>query len=239
MFLECGAKWELIYVRGLRRPPSLRMALGTAGHAAAEKDLTQKIDSHVDLELDAVLDAFADSYNKEAADSPDDNKGTWASYKDSGIAAMQVWHKDVAPTVQPTMVEEPVQFTINDIPYNGTVDLVDDKDRVRDWKFVGRKPGKGDQKYVLNMTGYAIGYRQKTGLIESGVILDHIVRTKTPYYFPVESTSPVPDESIIAFADIVEQAYGTIQKGAFAPNGIRNGTCSYCPFRGQECVYTR
>lgn len=239
MFLECGALWELVYVRGLRRPPSLKMALGTAGHAAAELDLTQKMDTKEDLPEEAVLDAFRDSFLAESNLSEEipEKQETKGIMLDSGIASMKVWHKDVAPTVQPTMVEEPVQFTINDIPYAGTIDLVDDQDRVRDWKFVGRKPGK-DQKYVLNMTGYAIGFREKTGRVETGVILDHIVRTKEPYHYPI-SGEPVPDQSIIAFADIVETAYSSINVGSFPPTGIRSGRCSYCPFRGKECVYTR
>ena len=240
-FLECAALWELTYVRSLKRPPSLKMALGTSGHAAAEVDLTQKITTHRDLPEDIILDAFRDSFVKESHDSPElpAKKETKAVFLDSGIAAMKVWHKDVAPTVQPTMVEEPVQFRINSIPYSGTIDLVDDQERVRDWKFVGKKPSPRDQKYVLNMTGYAIGYREKTGLVEKGVILDHIVRTQQPYHFPVESKTPVPDESIFAFADIIKTSHDAIQAGSFPPTGIRSGRCSYCPFRGQECRYTR
>lgn len=240
-FLECASLWELLYVRGLRRPPSLKMALGIAGHAAAEVDLKQKITSGRDLPRDEVLDAFRDSFVENSRDSDEfpARKETRHVYLDSGVAAMLVWHKDVAPTVDPVMVEEPVQYTINGVNYSGTIDLVDRKKRVRDWKFVGRKPSPTDQKYVLNMTGYAVGYRYKTGEIESGVVLDHIVRTQTPYHFPVSSDTPVPDQSIQSFAAIVEESYGAIQRGSFPPTGIRSGRCSYCPFRGKECVYTR
>ena len=126
-YLRCARQWELAYVQRLKRPPSLKMALGTAGHFAAEVDLKQKIETHQDLPLDMVLDAFRDSWDKETIDSPEvpDKKETKPLMLDSGIAAMKVWHAEVAPDVDPIMVEEPIQFTINDIPWSGTVDLVD------------------------------------------------------------------------------------------------------------------
>lgn len=242
-FLRCGRQWELAYVYRLKRPPSLKMALGTAGHAAAEIDMRQKMTSGTDLPLDEVLDAFRDAFAEETVDSPEvpEKKETKPLMLDSGVEAMKVWHKDVAPTVTPIMVEEPVQFSIATgdgpvRPYSGTVDLVDDTEKIRDWKFVGKKPDPHSGEYVLNMTGYAIGYRKLTGKLESGVQLDHIVRTKTPYHFPIGDDKPVPDESIVAFADIVESVGGSIDKGAFPPTGLKSGACSWCGYK-RECGY--
>lgn len=214
------------------------MALGTAGHFAAEVDLTQKIKTHEDLPLDVVLDAFSESWDKETVDSPEvpEKKETKPLMHASGIAAMKIWHATVAPDVDPIMVEEPIQFAINGIPWTGTVDLVDRPEKVRDWKFVGKKPDARSQDYVLNMVGYAIGYRQKTGRLETGVVLDHIVRTKEPYHFQVKSDGPVPDESIMSFAGIVESVHGSIQAGSFPPTGLKSGACSWCGFK-RECGY--
>lgn len=245
-YLRCGRQWELAYVQRIKRPPSLKMALGTAGHYAAEVDFTQKIESREDLPLDMVLDAFSDSFNKETVDSPEvpAKKETKPLMHASGIEAMKVWHKDIAPTIQPAMVEQPVQFMLStsvrggeetNIPWTGTVDLVDEDVLVRDWKFVGKKPDPRNGDYVLNMVGYAIGYRELTGGLENGVVLDHVVRTKTPYHFKVESAT-VKDESIIAFAGIAESVYNSIGAGSFPPTGLKSGACSWCGFK-RECGY--
>ena len=86
------------------------------------------------------------------------------------------------------------------------------------------------------MVGYAIGYRHLTGGLETGIVLDHIVRTKTPYHFQVKSDGPVPDESIFSFAGIVESVHDSIQAGSFPPTGLKSGACSWCGFK-RECGY--
>lgn len=245
-YLRCARQWELAYVQRMNRPPSLKMALGTAGHWAAEVDLRPKIETREDLPLDVVLDAFRDSFVKETVDSPEvpDKKETRPLMLDSGIEAMKVWHGQVAPTIQPIMIEEPVQFMLTvssrqgetNIPWTGTVDCVDEGIIVRDWKFVGKKPDPRSGDYILNMVGYTIGYRELTGGLENGFVLDHVVRTKTPYHFPVIQEGPVPDESIMSFAGIAESVYNSIGAGSFPPTGLKSGACSWCGYK-RECGY--
>jgi hypothetical protein len=239
-FLRCGRQWELAYVQRLKRPPSLKMARGTAGHSAAEIDMRHKLETGEDLPLDAVLDAYRDAFVEETADSPEnpDKKETKPLFLETGLKGITVWREKVAPTIDPEYVEEPVQFTVNGIPYSGTLDLADKERKVRDWKFVGKKPDERSQDYVVNMVGYIIGYRQKTGMLEQGVVLDHLVLTKDPYHFPVVSEGPTPDESIFAFAGIVGSVHDSITKGAFPPTGLKSGACSWCGYKA-ECGYYR
>lgn len=228
-FLRCPKQWEYAYVYKYRRPPALRMVAGTAGHKAAEVHMLGKIETHADGPLDVALDAFSDTFDEEVklADDPDKDK---AEAKDKAIKSIKFWHKDVAPTIQPAMIEQQISYVINGIPYTGTIDLVDAENRVRDWKFTGKTPSSADA-YILNMVGYAIGYRQMTGDVESQVVLDHIVGLKTPKYVPIRSDGPVKDESILAFADIVETANRSIQAGIFPANGLKSGACSWCGYR--------
>ena len=200
--------------------------------------MRQKVASGQDLPLEEVLETFRDEFVKEAEDSPENpaKKETRPLMLDSGVAAMTVWHHDVAPAIDPEYVEEPVQFTINGLPYSGTIDLATKQRRIKDWKFTGKKPDPRDQSYVVNMVGYVIGYRRKTGQLETGVDLDYVVRTKTPYHFPVSSEGPTPDESIVSFAGIVESVHDSISKGAFPPTGLKSGACSWCGFT-DECGY--
>ena len=226
---------EFAYVYRYKRPPNLKMVKGTAGHKAAEVHMIAKLATPFGMEdgpLDVALDAYSDSFDEEAVEAteePDKNL-TKAKVKDKGIGEVKFWHKEVAPTITPALMEQPISFTINNIPWTGTIDLVDAERRVRDWKFTGRTPSSADS-YILNMVGYAIGYRNLTGEIESQIVLDHIVGLKKPTYVAIRSEGPVSDQSIRAFADIVETANRSIQAGIFPANGLKSGACSWCGFR--------
>jgi CRISPR/Cas system-associated exonuclease Cas4 (RecB family) len=127
------------------------------------------------------------------------------------------------------MVEEPVRFEVNGIPYSGTIDLVDDKRRVRDWKTASRKPATGTS-HLLQMTGYALAYRQRTGLTESEIVLDYLIRTKEPQYLPIASGGPIDGGTIVKFAKVIEDVVAQVEAGRFLPNGLTNNACSWCGY---------
>jgi hypothetical protein len=232
-FLRCAKQWEFAYVYRFKRPPNLKMVKGTAGHKAAEVHMLAKLDTPfgmIDGPLDVALDAFSDSFDEEAKEAYEEPGMTKVIAKNNGIREVKFWHKEVAPTIQPAMMEQPISFRINGIPWTGTIDLVDAERRVRDWKFTGKTPSSADA-YILNMVGYAIGYRDLTGEIESQVVLDHIVGLVKPKYVAIRSDGPVSDQSIVAFADIVETANRSIQAGIFPANGLKSGACSWCGYR--------
>jgi len=227
-FLRCGRQWYYAYVAEIKSPPSVRQVLGVAAHSAIEANMLQKLDSYLDLPTEAVEDVFAGEYDRLVGDveTPEEDIGR---AKDSGIALIHKHHSEVAPRIQPIWVEEPVQFAVNGIPYSGMIDVVDDHHRVRDWKTTTRRPS--GQNYLLNMIGYALAYRQRTGETESEVVLDYLVRTKVPQYIPIASGGPVDGKAVVNFASVVTEVAETIQAGNFAPNGLVNGACSWCGYK--------
>jgi putative RecB family exonuclease len=230
-FLRCGLQWELAYVRRIRRPPNIRQVLGIAAHAAVEKNMIQKIVTHADIETEDVLDEFSDEFDRSVSEVEDDDEDRGQA-KDAGIAIVTKYHHAVAPKIQPVMVEEVVEFNLNGIPYSGYIDLVDDRRRVRDLKTTVRRPA--DDMYFLATTGYALGYRQKTGERESDIVLDVMIRRATGRadYLPLSSGGPVNDANINAFTTIVEHVNAAIAAGIFVPNGRTSpGVCNWCGYR--------
>ena len=217
------------------------LVLGSAAHVAVETNFRQKMDTGIDLPLPDVQDAFSDAFDRLVTDvEPDpeeDEKETPAQGKDSGIALVGEYQRKVAPKVQPVLVEEQVQFRINNIPFSGYIDLVDQKRQVRDLKTVRKKPSRND--YLLAMIGYAIGFRQKTGETESNVVLDYMVRTQKPYHHPVPSEGPVPDYAISEFAKIVTDVATAVSRGTFLPTGLTNNACSWCGYKAICSAYQR
>ena len=231
-FLRCGQQWYYAYMEGIKSPPSIRRAIGVAAHRSLEVDLAQKIDSGTDLPVDDLLDAFRDTYEVETYGwEPDNDDETPEKGEKSGLQLVRHAHEAVLPPIQPVLVEEPVQFRVGGIPYSGIIDLADSKGRVMDWKTTKRRPTNTAGLQVLQMTGYAVGYRQLTGERESEVVLQHLVRTQVPQHIPVASGGPVTKHAINVFAQTVATVHQQIQAGRFLPNGLVSGACSWCGYK--------
>ena len=222
-FLRCGHQWYLAYVVQVKSPPNIRMALGTAAHSAVEHNMVQKIETKTDVSVDEMVDVFSDNFDRIVEDV-EEPIGT---AKDDGVGLVRLHRRQVSPLIQPVWVEEAGQLTIDDIPYAWTVDLVDDKGRIRDTKTKMRRPTL--EEHMLQMTGYALGYRQRTGLIEEDVIIDGLVRTKVPQYVPLHG-GVVSDHRVRAFAETIRSIGSAIESGNFPPNGLSNGACNWCGY---------
>lgn len=240
-YLRCGRQWFFAYVAGIKSPPSLKAVRGIAVHAAVETNMRQKVTSQVDLPLSDVLDAYDTSWTQETANGfrkdPDQEPG---EIKDAGVSLLKVYQRDVAPKIQPDIVEKPIQFQIDGQPFSGQIDLgryvpvnlYGDPDlrlEIRDTKTTGRAPDPSS--YMLNMTGYAIAARQEEGREEADTVFDYLVATKQPYYREIRLGRPITDEHIRKFAQIVGDVSSSIQAGRFVPNGLISGACRWCGYR--------
>jgi hypothetical protein len=240
-FLRCGSQWYYAYVQGVKAPPSLRAIRGIAAHAAVEVDMRQKIKSRVDIPVADMLDAYDESWNEETQDGfATQNDEKPGEVKDKGYELVRLYHTEVAPKIQPTLVEEPIQFSINGQAYSGQIDIAEMVEPdlwgppekrlvIRDTKTTGRSPVDGS--YLLNMTGYAIAQRQRTGQIEADTVLDYLVALKEPKYKEIRMGGPVTDAQIAQFATVVGSVADSINAGRFVPNGLINGACGWCGFR--------
>lgn len=204
--------------------------------------MRQKMDTRVDLPVSDMLDAYDTSWGQVTADgysiTGDEKPG---EVKDKGYELVRLYHKEVAPRIQPVMVEEPIQFAINGQAYSGQIDLghlveveqvwgpPEEKLVIRDTKTTGRTPA--EDAYLLNMTGYAIAQRQKTGLIEADTVLDYLVALKEPKYKEIRMGGPVSDAQIAQFAAVVGSVADAIKAERYVPNGLINGACGWCGFR--------
>src|SRR5574343_522573 len=138
-FLRCPRQWYHAYIERRRRPPSLKMARGIAGHTAIENDLKTYLEVGEHQPREMVVQTFVDEFDKVTIETEADNKEK-GELKDGGVRAVGHWSTRVAPSVDPVLVEQNGQFVINDVHYDWTADLKDRDGKVRDWKFSGRKP---------------------------------------------------------------------------------------------------
>lgn len=235
-YLRCQQQWYYAYVMNIKSPPNVAQLVGIAAHTAVETNMAQKITSKVDLPVSDVLDAFSTAYDEQVPDIEDDAEDPGKA-KDSGVDIVRLYHTAVAPPIQPVLVEEQIQFAVNGIPYSTVLDLVEERvdpvmlepySVLRDLKTTKSTPTAG--KYALQMTGYAVALKHKTGQTNADVIIDVMVRTKTPKYVPIQAGDLAEGPAVAEFAGIVLKVHQQIMGGGFIPTGITNNACSWCGY---------
>jgi hypothetical protein len=153
-----------------------------------------------------------------------------------------LFRSDVLPTYgTPVLVEAAFELDVEGITYTGFIDSVDKQNDplgamwgaqgyrvvLRDLKTTKSRPRKG--KFRDNMTGYHLGARE-LGHEPDRWLLDYLVRTKTPYYWPEEQDVPDDDEIDIWAAKVVN-VHAQIEEGDWEATGIGTYVCNYCPFK--------
>lgn len=216
-YQACHLQWWFTYVLLAEGEQSEAQATGIAVHDAAEKMLRGSWD-------------FAAFWATETAS------------RTVGDLA-EVFHRDILPTYRnPVLIEASFQITVNDIPFSGILDAVDEQDVpwgfaliLRDLKTTGSRPSPG--KYRFAMTGYWLGAAD-LGYPPDAAQLDYIVRTKNPYYWP-EVVDPIDDADIAVFAATLEAVADGVERSDFEATGLGTWACKSCGHRAICGPYQR
>lgn len=208
-YQQCSLRWWFAYVAAMESEPTEAMTFGISVHDAAEQILRGTLPP----------DGFD-------AMPPIDG-------------AMKVFANNILPTYgTPILIEEPFQIEVNGIPFSGVIDSLDQHilDHVigdpvmtilRDLKTTGSRPSAG--KYRFNMIGYWLG-AMDLGHHVDRIMLDYIVRTKTPYYWPEVQPNPTQDE-IDLWAAELENVANRAARELYAPDGLyKRGACKSCDY---------
>jgi putative RecB family exonuclease len=221
MFLRCPRQYEYRYVHGLKVPPSGAMVQSRAWHQTVEFNYRQKIHSDCDLALGEMQEFFVSQFDaalasEEVALEPGEKPG---KLKDQGTAIVAAHHKAIAPAVRPLLVEE--KFTVDlgeDFPFDltGVWDLVERDGTIADNKAYGKMPQQEDLDKDLQFTIYALGFRATRGVIEPGLRMDAIVKTRNPRAVQLHTSRTNGDCRWLL--NLIEQAGKAIASGIFYPN---------------------
>ena len=231
----CHYRWYLQYIESQQGEQSVAAAVGQSVHYAIEQHYkAQMLDEPL---TPAILEGMYDfAYLFETSgiadpELPVDKARTW------GRRALTTYLEDVAPTVEPTLVEQGGLISVNDILVSGHLDVADKKRVVHDTKIKGSKP-RDPRRYLRAFTIYALLYRDRMEQLESDVQLDVIIRLKRdrPYHVPYNYGGPVSPHDVAIFAASLERIANGIEQGDFRPTGLEENECRYCPVR-TVCAY--
>jgi len=235
MFLRCQYQWYLRYVEGLKVPPKAALVVGLAFHKGEEVNFTQKIDTGEDLPLDDVMDAYDTEFEQRAEEVEEweEDKG---KVKDEGYKLLECYHKELAPTVQPLLVEDWVEEKLDSgIILYGKRDVVTENLAVIDLKTANRKPSQISLDYQLQLELYAI-----QGDIEKAFV-HYAIKTKKPQTLVLEHELPKEPRLLKVVSSVAKAIKEALRTGNFIPNGLGHSwACQYCGYREKGlCPYVQ
>lgn len=247
MYLRCGEQWRRRYVCREVIPPGIALVKGGAVHQAAEVNFGQKVESRSDLPAKVLCEAAVEhveaTVRKDGLFLTPEEESIGAQAivgraKDSAVALTNLYARDIAPRVQPIMVEEFVRIPIPRCSHDllGRLDVVDDQDQVVDLKTSSRRKTQEDVDRSDQLTFYdaAVEYRLERKC--RGVRLEVMVETKVPTVQTLRSERTRRDRDVLLGK--INSMIAGIQASVFLPAAAGSWCCSprFCGY-WHSCPY--
>jgi hypothetical protein len=170
---KCGEQFRRRYIEYEKRPPGIALGRGIGLHETNRTNLRQKIKSNKDLPLSDMKDISRDAYIKAFKDGggvfltkeeiPQKKRLLNEGLEDTH-RFVEVYAKDIAPIIQPSVVEEPFKIKVPelDVDLSGKMDH-EKSDRIDDLKTASKKWSEGQINQELQAVFYSFvkEYRDK------------------------------------------------------------------------------
>jgi RecB family exonuclease len=161
MLRRCPRQFQERYIHGRKERPAEAPVIGTAVHAALERNFEQKIESHEDLPIAALLEWYSDEgFARTCVDEEGRGGGEilWDTDPDRartrGRAMLGEYHNIVSPRVQPTSTEGSFSVDLGaPVPIVGRYD-VERAESVIDVKTGKRKQSKPKEAWRIQAAVY-------------------------------------------------------------------------------------
>lgn len=246
MYFRCGEQYRRAHILKDRVPPGVALIKGSSVHKAAEVNYRQKIQSHRDLTVADLKEAAAAYLDTEVGGglmlTPDEaSRGlntVIGEVKDRAVGLVELFAKQVAPLVQPALVEKFVRVPLPRHSHDllGRLDVADTADNIRDLKTASRRKNQDDVDRSDQLTFYYVAFAHETGRSAQGVTMDVLVDTKRPAVQQLTSERTDKDKQV--FLNRLNAMMAGVKAGNFPPAPVGVWWCSmrFCGYAG-TCPY--
>jgi hypothetical protein len=243
-FYRCPEQFRRRWIEKEIIPPGIAARRGTAVHKAAAINHLQKITSKTDLPLGDLQDAARDEYVRVVKEgifipkeeAPAASKLIGAGL-DSAVSLTGLYHRDLAPQIQPIMAEERQVLDIGfSVELQGTIDVVTDTGWLPDLKTAAKSKTATEASNSLQLTFYAGMYYSKYGKWPDKLSLEILVDTKEPKLQSLETTRGMEDWQNLLVR--IQLMLAQVEAGLFPPCEPGSWICSpkWCGYY-QSCKY--
>lgn len=240
-YMRCARAFEYRYIKNLKIAPSWAIT-GRSAHAAEEANYKQKLESFKDLSVADAKDIAATEFDAALVNPTDeiiwDKDEHPGMAKDRTVIGVETYHLNIAPQVQPILVEEKVELVLPwGTKMTGRMDVVDQHTNIRDSKHVSYAPTDGEDWYGTQPGLYGWAYEQLTGEIPE-FTYDYIIlgrKNGPPKSTWVSVPTKLTAERIKLSLERVKGVEALIRTGAAPanPSKFNCGGCGYrviCPY---------
>lgn len=246
-YSRCGEIYRRRYIEGEIIPPGLPARIGSGVHKGAEVNFRKKIKTGQDEPLDVIQDAAAEAYVKELEKgvffSPEEASGAkraMAEGKDTVVSLATLFRQELAPKVQPLLVEETVIVDLPgvELPIVTVLDCYTQTKALRDLKTSGKKWGEERAHSSNQPTAYREAVKAVTGEYPESICFDVLVYSKTPALQTLQTVRTEDDSLILSrkfnlmLAAISAGIFPPAEPGSWVCSPLRCGywfTCPYIP----------
>ena len=247
-FFRCPEQFRRRYIEEDIIPPGIAARIGSGMHKGAEINHKSKLLTGMDEPLSVCQDAARDEYKRLIFDHgvffPKEElssaKKQLAKGIDTTVGLTESYHKNLAPRIQPIMVEKKIYYKDPDIeiPFVGTVDLLAKPNWLADMKSAARKWPENKIKTDMQMTIYRELLKAETGKYPSKMTVEVFTKTKDFGYQTLVAERDEKDWVLLKKR--VQSMLKMIKAGCFPPCDPSGWVCSprWCGFY-QSCNYTK
>ena len=233
-WLSCRLKFYFHYVRGIRKPKTAALYVGTSVHGIL-KLWNQARWRRQPFTIEMAQQQFDTRWQADQAEEkvrwddgeePGEKQTAW-SLVDFYLKQTPIPANEMAEGVE---VSVEADLSKHGLPrLIGIIDLVRAGGRIVDFKTVGQTPN--DEKAIhtneVQLSGYSILYRDATGKVEGGRELHQLVKTKTPKLVVTQQGPMTPQQQTRLFRQMESYVNG-LDRQDFVPSpGMQ---CSMCSF---------
>lgn len=231
LFLQCRLKFWFRYVAGISKPKTVALHVGTAVHAVLKAwnkarwksqplTLTQ-----LHEEYSAAWVAEDDPVPWESGEEDEEKKTGWR------LVETYIRESKIPESLKPDAVEVPVEADLHahGLPkLIGVLDLVQGG-RIIDYKTTGQTPNSEKVAHTngVQISSYAVLYREATGKRENGIELHHLVKLKNPKLVitALEPMSDAQQSRLFRLMDAYTEGLGNAD---FVPSpGLQCVSCEF------------
>jgi len=242
MYTKCPFRFYCRYPLGLKKPPSAALTFGISFGDATDLNYEQKIVTHEDLKVKKITDRFNDRWKELKSETEFTKKEKPEEIRKIGEKSIEIFQKEIAPIVQPVAIQlfKSVDFEGSDFKFVGKLDVVDNKNVIRDTKTSSSRWKDSAAHDTLQHVGYSLlldGQSDK----ERDCTYDIAVKLKTPVTQIIKTKVSKEQRMgfLIHLTRIKMQIQHSIQTGNFPAYKTKEWWCSkrFCGYF-RECEKT-
>ena len=233
LWLSCRLKFYFKYVLQLDKPLTPALHVGKTVHAVLQAWNLARWRGQVQSMPD-LNDLFIQSWDEDQLGHEIDWAGEERQERDHAWKLLETYFQQspIPPDEKPQGVEVRLEADLGQhgLPHLiGIIDLVRAGGRIVDFKTAKQtpEPNRIAHQTEIQLTCYAVLYREATSEMESGFELHHLVKLKVPKLV-ITPLAPITENQQTRLFHLMESYVEGVQREDFVPSpGIQ---CLSCPY---------